>query len=603
MADRRFALSMSLAPGDATVLTAVVRDIAATYGSKYEVEMRTNQPLIFANNPHVCKTFDRRAEIINMHGHTPGMARAGNGEMLHFARYLYERFEEQTGIKVPMLKSKPDLHLSEKELNERPISGRYWLVFGGGKSDITIKHWPSVYYQSVVDQLLAKGIHCVQSGGRTKSKTKHIHPPLDNVLNIVGWGGIREMIWQIYHADGIICPITAAMHMGAAFDKPCVVIAGGREDPQWEAYTNEYGAFGSHAEPVKVPHRFLHNVGLLGCRGTQGCWKKLVVKDASEEDRICVKPKYIKDQPPVAECMSLITPGEVVDAVLSYYSDGTLPPPTPQAAPTLLATETAAPRVIVERVNVTEQPELFGPVGEKLTIATTLYGDYHALHKRCITSILDTVAEKNLKLRVVCNQVPKDTLAWLETLPIEKMYVNSRNEMKNPSMRKVIHDMDNPVRTPFLVWMDDDVYCVRSDWVKVLSTAIQANHANGVGMYGEILSMRLSSEEEKRWFREATWHKGKPFRTRQSAPGGDWIHYCRPSFWCASMEALLNCDIPDQRLLQKGAAAIGEQLWQNDYYVKNLNTGGNLVSLPMGLKRGYSEKLPWQKQAEVLNGS
>ena len=47
-----------------------------------------------------------------------------------------------------------------------------------------------------------------------------------------------------YHAQGMLCPVTALMHLAAAAEmkggwpknRPCVVVAGGREPMQWEAY-------------------------------------------------------------------------------------------------------------------------------------------------------------------------------------------------------------------------------------------------------------------------------------------------------------------------------------------------------------------------------
>src|SRR5690606_8645439 len=205
-----------------------------------------------------------------------GISMAGRGNKLHFTTYFHIDFYKKTGIKVEPLKSKPDLHLSDYEKNTRPISGRYWIVFGGGKSDMTTKHWDYSWYQQVVDGLRPYGLRFVQSGA---TKPGHTHPPMKNVLNLVGWGWVRQMMWQIYHAEGVICPITCAMHMAAAFDKPCVVIAGGREEPWWEAYVNDYKAFGDKADPVKVPHKYLHTLGQLECCLTKGCWKKKIVPD------------------------------------------------------------------------------------------------------------------------------------------------------------------------------------------------------------------------------------------------------------------------------------------------------------------------------------
>jgi hypothetical protein len=59
------------------------------------------------------------------------------------------------------------------------------------------------------------------------------------------------------------------MHLAAAVEvppgmpknRPCVVVAGGREPPHWEAYPH---------------HQFLHRAGSLLCCDDGGCWKSRV---------------------------------------------------------------------------------------------------------------------------------------------------------------------------------------------------------------------------------------------------------------------------------------------------------------------------------------
>lgn len=607
MSKKRFALFMELAPGDVTVLTPLVRDFHRTYGDKYELETRTNHPGIFAHNPYVAKNRDPGAIVVDMHGHKPGMERAGRGEKIHFSRFLYDIFESQTGLKVPMLESKSDLYLSEYEKAVPPISGRYWLFFAGGKSDVYIKHWPSSYYQEVVNRLLQLGIHSVQTGGSTKGKTKHIHPPLNNVLNIVGWGGIREMIWQIYHAEGIVCPITAAMHMASAFNKPCVVVAGGREEPWWEAYTNEYGAFGPHAAPISVEHRYLNTLGQLDCCATKGCWKKKVVK-IDDDDKLCYLPVIKPKEAPVAKCMDMITPDQVISAVMSYYADGTLPSPDKSSiAPTLTVAYVpkVKPRVIdplspVSLLNGAQPaPSLIQhpAVGGRFTVCTLLYGNYPALHKRCLLSIVESIPSDYMELRVALNQVTKETEDFVDSLPVYKLYKHESNLRKYPAMREMLYDVEAPITTKYVVWLDDDAYCVLPNWYEILSKAIIENHASDVAMYGELLNYQVP-EEGKQWFTGAAWHKGRKMRDRYGSErsGGNYIQHCRGSFWCINTDIMRRCDIPDQRLLQKGGnQAIAEQLWQNGYYIKNINTGGSLVAIPSGKTRGFNEQLPWLK--------
>jgi hypothetical protein len=69
------------------------------------------------------------------------------------------------------------------------------------------------------------------------------------------------------------------MHLAAAVEtrpiahpsRPCIVVAGGRESPNWEAYPT---------------HQFLHTVGVLPCCATGGCWRSrtLPLGDGDEND-------------------------------------------------------------------------------------------------------------------------------------------------------------------------------------------------------------------------------------------------------------------------------------------------------------------------------
>ena len=87
--------------------------------------------------------------------------------------------------------------------------------------------------------------------------------------------------------------MTLLMHLAAAVEvpgemengiwkmpknRPCVVVAGGREPAQWEAYPH---------------HQYLHTNGALRCCDNGGCWKSRVVPlgdgDAKDEaENLCV---------------------------------------------------------------------------------------------------------------------------------------------------------------------------------------------------------------------------------------------------------------------------------------------------------------------------
>lgn len=113
---------------------------------------------------------------------------------------------------------------------------------------------------------------------------------------------------MMHHAAGVICPVTMHMHLCAAVEtpkgrpplRPCVVVAGGREPPHWEAYPG---------------HRFLHTIGQLRCCQHGGCWRSRVkpLGDGSRKDQpgdLCVD--VAGDLP---RCMDMITAEDVIREV------------------------------------------------------------------------------------------------------------------------------------------------------------------------------------------------------------------------------------------------------------------------------------------------
>jgi hypothetical protein len=317
--------------GDTVMLSALVRDIALEYHGQHKIAMTGHYVSYWQNNPYVTP-----AQQI---GHarplrfecTTGIARSKAGEKMHYVSWFHKEFERLTGLHVPCRKPKGDYHLSKQE--QRPsVSGRYWVVIAGGKLDMTAKWWYYHRYQEVVDLLLEQGVHCVQAGAHF---TKHVHPALKNCLDVTAvTEQMRDLVALIAHSEGVICGITGPMHIAAMFDKPCVVVAGGREEPWWEAYVNNYDAFGPQCEPVEVPHKFLHTVGLLDCgmgNLNSGCWRSRTVPiepaDTTKDGqaKLCTQPHRNPVQT-VPKCMDLITVDHVVEAVMDYYEKGILPP-------------------------------------------------------------------------------------------------------------------------------------------------------------------------------------------------------------------------------------------------------------------------------------
>jgi ADP-heptose:LPS heptosyltransferase len=325
-----------LALGDAVLFTGLIRDINRAYPDRFDICIDSHFREVWANNHNARlvhkndskgtpKPLDVRIRYVD------GITAAGRGQKVHMLSWYHKDFEKKTRLPVPVTEPKGDLHLVGNE-QDPVVQGRYWVIVAGGKSDVTNKLWLKDNWQSLIYALRKVGITCVQVGA---THNRHIHHELNGVVNLVGkLPSSRDLFNVIYHSEGVICPVTAAMHIAACYDKPCVVIAGGREEPWWEAYTNTFKAFGPHCTEVAMEHRFLHTIGLLSCCTQKGCWKKRTVPIEPDDhkpggqSKLCKMPVHHPDMA-IAKCMDMISPEHVLEAVMSYYEDGKIPPIEP----------------------------------------------------------------------------------------------------------------------------------------------------------------------------------------------------------------------------------------------------------------------------------
>ncbi len=304
-------LQNSQAPGDILMLTAAVRDLHRCHPGKVLTDVRTPFPDLWRHNPYITPLSDEDAAAERLHCHYPLIHRS-NKEPVHFLHGFSAYLGERLGLRLAPTAFKGDIHLTKEEKAEEPLVHRltgdtspYWIIVAGGKFDFTIKWWPTERYQAVVDHFKGR-IRFVQDG-----LLEHHHPPLRDVIDLRGQVPLRELVKMMHHAAGVICPVTMHMHLCAAVEtpkgrpplRPCVVVAGGREPPHWEAYPG---------------HRFLHTIGQLRCCQHGGCWRSRVkpLGDGSRKDQpgdLCVD--VVNDLP---HCMDLVTPEDVIREVEKF---------------------------------------------------------------------------------------------------------------------------------------------------------------------------------------------------------------------------------------------------------------------------------------------
>ncbi len=263
------------------MLTAAVRDLHTCYPGRFVTDVRTSCAGIWKHNPHLTRLSDKDPEAKHIKCGYPLINRC-NEAPYHCLHGFIEFLNDRLGLAVKPTLFKGDIHLSRQEKNwysqVREVTRRdipFWIVAAGGKYDVTIKWWQTERYQRVINHFRGR-IQFVQIG-----EYGHHHPRLDGVIDLRGRTNLRELIRLVYHSQGVLCPVTGVMHLAAAIEtrpgqpanRPCVVIAGGREPAHWEAYPN---------------HQFIHTTGVLPCCTEGGCWKDRTerLRDGGPRDRL-----------------------------------------------------------------------------------------------------------------------------------------------------------------------------------------------------------------------------------------------------------------------------------------------------------------------------
>ncbi|MDB6032922.1 MAG: ADP-heptose:LPS heptosyltransferase-like protein [Verrucomicrobiales bacterium] len=314
---RKVILKCNYSAGDIVMLTASVRDLNRRYPGKFQVDIRTPFSPIWEHNPYITPLDENDPQVETIECSYP-LINLSNAVPLHclhgFAAFLSERL----GASIPLTEFKGDIFLSNEEKNwmsqVHELTGQdtpFWIIVAGGKFDVPIKWWDKERYQEVVDHFRGR-IQFVQVGDST-----HYHPELSGVIDLRGRTGMRQLIRLVYHAQGVLCPVTALMHLAAAVEikhstpqqkRACVVVAGGREPAHWEAYPN---------------HQFIHTNGALSCCLQGGCWKSRVVPlhDGDKRDQNLCLDVVDKKLP---RCMDMITAQHVINRIEWYFQGGAL---------------------------------------------------------------------------------------------------------------------------------------------------------------------------------------------------------------------------------------------------------------------------------------
>ena len=278
--------------GDRLMFTPAVRDLKASFPD-FQIGIVSAGTDIWDNNPYIDPSVTaHNADYI----YDIGPAKVTKGSKtngIHIVRAFTECLSEKMNTVIKHGPLKPDIHLSETEKKVSPVSGRYWVI-NIDTGPMSAKRWPFERFQQLVDSM--PDITFVQVGLARDNKYRLRG---NNIIDLVDRTKIRELFSLVYNAEGCISLVSSLMHVAAAFDKPCVVIAGGREPVTFEHY------------PF---HRFLHTIGCVPCAKLQACWKNSIEACLDSDGT-------------TAKCMDIIPVSIVKEAIESYYNGGMISNP------------------------------------------------------------------------------------------------------------------------------------------------------------------------------------------------------------------------------------------------------------------------------------
>lgn len=327
----RLVVRNTQAPGDILVLSAALRDLHIAHPGLYNTDIWVSRGAeeIYWNNPDVDMVHKNRPPPGSKHfvAHYP-LIKSCNQQRKHFLWGFPEYFNQKLGTDVKLTEFRPKIVLTQQEAAERPFPDPYWVFLSGGKKDFPAKIWDQTWWAEVI-RTTQDDINWVQCGGGSSNHIKH-KAKAGVYADMVAKTSCRDFLKLIYHSEGVVCAVTFAMHVAAAFNKPCVVIAGGREPWWWEAYNEENRLVNMRvadpkweppADDTFVPHKFLHTIGKLDCCHSHGCWKSKVTGGANACKNVVKQNGEV-----IPKCLSMITPDMVVDAINSY--SGTLVRPS-----------------------------------------------------------------------------------------------------------------------------------------------------------------------------------------------------------------------------------------------------------------------------------
>ncbi|MDB5295369.1 MAG: hypothetical protein JWO31_1352 [Phycisphaerales bacterium] len=221
------------------------------------------------------------------------------------------------------------------------------------------------------------------------------------------------------------------------------------------------------------------------------------------------------------------------------------------------------------------------------------FGDHSDYSLRCLASVaagvgLRTHCELLVGLNACCTRTVTAARRLADDGTVDAVVECQRNRNKDPMMRVLLEQ----VRTPYVLWLDDDSHFVDPNWPAVVARVVRDEHpfdvSGRLGWYGP---RRLADPAYARFVRGRPW-----WRTDEHLPPDlrEWVPFALGGLFVARTAYLRQHDFPDRGMTKAmDDVALGDLVLQQT---------GRLVPLPAdvlamcriddGHRRGVDFDLP-----------
>ena len=238
--------------------------------------------------------------------------------------------------------------------------------------------------------------------------------------------------------------------------------------------------------------------------------------------------------------------------------------------------------------------------GKLLTVLVGCYGSFPEYSVRCLKSITESPSFASecdvlIGLNACCAETVRAAEAAVESRLAAGLVRSTRNLNKDPMMRLLLE----LVRTPYVLWLDDDSHFIDPAWPDAVARFVRAEHPFDVaGQLARWGPRRAQDPSYTEFIRSRPW-----WRTDAYLPADlrEWAPFVVGGLFLARTNYLRLHDFPDRGMTKAmDDVALGELVMQK---------GGRLIGLPPevqamvrisdGHRRGENFDLPGSPQAAV----